>query len=259
MSKIELSIEGLSCAGCVRRAEEAIAGVEGASEVSVNLATRRASLDLGDAGLEDVTQALTKAGYPARVESAVFVVEGMSCASCVGRLNKALSGVSGVPDALTITMPAVPTDVATADALGSGFDSYARCRLSNVALNNTDAAGVFPDAVNGISDGEVEDYPVDFVPENVFDLALQKTTTQVGSVKPGATVTFDVKVINQGTVAAEDIIITDYIPAGLTLVDNAGGDGTGSGTFFCRSICTQIHCHLCQTSSSRQRIICRYR
>lgn len=139
------------------------------------------------------------------------------------------STVSGVPDTLTITMPAVPTDVATADALGSGFDSYARCRLSNVAPEDGDAAGTIADA-NGISDGEVEDYPVDFVTENVFDLALQKTTTQVGSVKPGATVTFDVKVINQGTVAAEDIIITDYIPAGLTLVDNAGGDGTGSGT-----------------------------
>jgi P-type Cu+ transporter len=99
MSKIELSIEGLSCAGCVRRAEEAIAGVEGASEVSVNLATRRASLDLGDAGLEDVTQALTKAGYPARVESAVFVVEGMSCASCVGRVEAALRGLEGVTEA----------------------------------------------------------------------------------------------------------------------------------------------------------------
>ncbi|MCV2894473.1 heavy metal translocating P-type ATPase [Lentibacter sp. XHP0401] len=99
MSKIELSIEGLSCAGCVRRAEEAIAGVEGASEVSVNLATRRASLDLGDAGLEDVTQALTKAGYPARVESAVFVVEGMSCASCVGRVEAAVRGLEGVTEA----------------------------------------------------------------------------------------------------------------------------------------------------------------
>ena len=47
MSKIELQIEGLSCAGCVRRAEAAIVGVNGARDVSVNLATKRASLELG--------------------------------------------------------------------------------------------------------------------------------------------------------------------------------------------------------------------
>ena len=62
MSKIELQIEGLSCAGCVRRAEAAIVGVNGARDVSVNLATKRASLELGTAGLDEVTQALAKAG-----------------------------------------------------------------------------------------------------------------------------------------------------------------------------------------------------
>ena len=99
MSKIELQIEGLSCAGCVRRAEAAIVGVNGARDVSVNLATKRASLELGTAGLDEVTQALAKAGYPARIENAVFVIEGMSCASCVGRVEAAVRALDGVNEA----------------------------------------------------------------------------------------------------------------------------------------------------------------
>ena len=99
MSKIELDIEGLSCAGCVRRAEAAIVGVSGARDVSVNLATKRARLELGEAGLDEVTQALAKAGYPARVESAVFVIEGMSCVSCVGRVEAAVRALDGVNEA----------------------------------------------------------------------------------------------------------------------------------------------------------------
>lgn len=99
MSKIQLQIEGLSCAGCVRRAEAALAGVAGARDVSVNLATKRASLELGSAALGDVTAALTAAGYPARQASAVFVIEGMSCASCVGRVEAAVRALDGVSEA----------------------------------------------------------------------------------------------------------------------------------------------------------------
>ncbi len=132
------------------------------------------------------------------------------------------STVAGTPDTLTITMPPVPAGVPTADALGTGVDSYARCRLSNIAPTADDAAGVLADA-NGISDGEVEDYPVDFVAEVIFDLALQKTTEQIVSLKPGDPVTFDIKVINQGTTDAENIVITDYIPTGLTLADGENG------------------------------------
>ncbi|WP_273498962.1 heavy metal translocating P-type ATPase, partial [Lentibacter algarum] len=99
MSKIELQIQGLSCAGCVRRAEAAIVGVSGARDVSVNLATKRASLELGTAGLDEVTQALAKAGYPARIENVVFVIEGMSCASCVGRVEAAVRALDGVNEA----------------------------------------------------------------------------------------------------------------------------------------------------------------
>ncbi len=93
---MRLSLEGLSCAGCVRRAEAAIAA-SGARDVSVNLATREASFD--GAALADVVTRLSEAGYPARVVRADFAVEGMSCASCVGRVEAAVAALSGVKGA----------------------------------------------------------------------------------------------------------------------------------------------------------------
>lgn len=60
-----------------------------------------------------------------------------------------------------------------------------------------------------------------------FDLALIKTTDET-SVKAGSNIVFDITVINQGTMAADNIIIVDYIPNGLTLNDanwtNVGPD-----------------------------------
>ncbi|MBU2980898.1 heavy metal translocating P-type ATPase [Lentibacter algarum] len=62
LSKYRVSLEGMSCAGCVGRAEAAIVEA-GAHDVSVNLATHEASFE-SDA-LEAVLERLDKAGYPA--------------------------------------------------------------------------------------------------------------------------------------------------------------------------------------------------
>lgn len=124
MSKIELSIERLSCAGCVRRAEAAIVGVEGTAAVSVNLATKRASLELGTAGLADVAAALASAGYPARQETAVFTIQGMSCASCVGRVEAAVRELAGVSDA-TVSFAAEELRVSYLDRVVSSSDVIA--------------------------------------------------------------------------------------------------------------------------------------
>ena len=62
---LDLPIEGMTCASCVRRVEKALLKVEGVSEASVNLATERAhvALDPSRATLEHVRAAVEKAGY----------------------------------------------------------------------------------------------------------------------------------------------------------------------------------------------------
>jgi len=60
--------------------------------------------------------------------------------------------------------------------------------------------------------------PIEVVEDPVFDLALTKTTTAT-AVAPGDDVTYTITVFNQGTVDAANILLTDYIPAGMTLND----------------------------------------
>lgn len=94
---LSLAIDGMTCASCVRRVERALQAVPGVSAAHVNLATERA--DVAFAGPPDVTAAIAaihQAGYAVAEESLDLSVAGMTCASCVGRVERALGKVPGV-------------------------------------------------------------------------------------------------------------------------------------------------------------------
>ena len=91
-----IQLTGLSCASCVGRAERAIASVPGVDSANVNLADGTARVAPAAADLGDIAEALRSAGYPAETRVETFEVEGMSCASCTGRVERALAAVSGV-------------------------------------------------------------------------------------------------------------------------------------------------------------------
>ncbi|KAE9632901.1 heavy metal translocating P-type ATPase [Parasedimentitalea maritima] len=96
-TQITLQLTGLSCASCVGRAERALASVDGVVSASVNLATASAQVEgTADLTLVDMTDALSKAGYPAEEAQAVLQIDDLSCASCVGRAERALQAVPGV-------------------------------------------------------------------------------------------------------------------------------------------------------------------
>ena len=98
---LSVTLENLSCGSCVRRAEAAMAKVPGVETATVSLATRRADLALAktaDRGtvLAAVDRSLAEAGYPVAARKIDIAVEGMSCASCAGRVERALAAVPGV-------------------------------------------------------------------------------------------------------------------------------------------------------------------
>ncbi len=95
MSELTFSLSGLSCASCVARAEAVLREVEGVAEARVNLARESATVS-GGASAKVLAEALDGAGYPARRTRVALRVEGLSCASCVGRAEAALRGVPGV-------------------------------------------------------------------------------------------------------------------------------------------------------------------
>ena len=93
-------IEGMSCASCVGRVEKALAAVPGVTDASVNLATETARVSFDDTvNTQTLTTTLGDAGYPAITDEVTLEIEGMTCASCVGRVEKALSAGAGVLDA----------------------------------------------------------------------------------------------------------------------------------------------------------------
>ncbi|HEX4262000.1 MAG TPA: cation transporter, partial [Acetobacteraceae bacterium] len=63
-AEIDLAIEGMTCASCVRRVERAHSRVPGVSRAEVNLATERARVR-GMADLARLTEAVAAAGYAA--------------------------------------------------------------------------------------------------------------------------------------------------------------------------------------------------
>ena len=113
-STTTLGVTGMTCASCVRRVEKALARVPGVEEASVNLATEKATVvfDPGQANRSQLEMAIAKAGYGVReapappapsVPSAaghlVLPIEGMTCASCVRRVERSLKKVPGVVEA----------------------------------------------------------------------------------------------------------------------------------------------------------------
>lgn len=96
----DFGINGMTCASCVRRVEKAISAVPGVASANVNLATERATVQFtGMPDTKAVLRAIENAGYEPKVEIQELDVEGMTCASCVSRVEKALKAVPGVADA----------------------------------------------------------------------------------------------------------------------------------------------------------------
>lgn len=96
----DLPVAGMSCASCAGRVENALTAVPGVRSASVNLATDTAHLDVAvPASLPTLIAAVEKAGYQVPLDRIGLQIEGMSCASCVGRVEKALQAVAGVQQA----------------------------------------------------------------------------------------------------------------------------------------------------------------
>jgi Cu+-exporting ATPase len=92
----DLPIAGMTCASCAGRVERALSKVIGASAVSVNLATEQARVQAPADSLPALMDAVQNAGYSVPQHSLELSIDGMTCASCVGRVERALNKVPGV-------------------------------------------------------------------------------------------------------------------------------------------------------------------
>ncbi|MCL4923031.1 MULTISPECIES: heavy metal translocating P-type ATPase [Streptococcus] len=102
MKQASYPIQGMTCASCAMTVEKAVGKLAGMEEASVNLATEKLSVSYDEKllGLEDIRQAVEKAGYQL-VDNLVtesYDISGMTCASCAMTVEKALGKLEGVEE-----------------------------------------------------------------------------------------------------------------------------------------------------------------
>ncbi|HET8905538.1 MAG TPA: heavy metal translocating P-type ATPase [Ktedonobacterales bacterium] len=143
-----LSLEGMTCASCALRIEKGLKKVPGVAEASVNLATERASVryDPTTTSMDDLLHKVEAVGYkatpiniatpqrPAPIATAQsdmtehtteFSISGMTCASCVRRVERSLGKVPGVAVANVnlaterATVTYAPSAASVADLIGA--------------------------------------------------------------------------------------------------------------------------------------------
>ncbi len=101
VNQLRVGVQGMTCASCVARVERALGNLEGVHEATVNLATEKASVtfDPEKVTVPALLEAVKERGYTPVTARASFSVEGMTCANCVGRVERALQKTAGVLEA----------------------------------------------------------------------------------------------------------------------------------------------------------------
>jgi Cu+-exporting ATPase len=100
--KIDLPIQGMSCASCVEKIQKTLSSLSGVSQASVNLATEKATIsyDPQIVNPQKFVQTIQGLSYKVQTEKITLPVEGMSCASCVEKIEKSLNKLAGVTKAV---------------------------------------------------------------------------------------------------------------------------------------------------------------
>jgi Cu+-exporting ATPase len=144
---LQLPIEGMTCASCSARVERALRKVPGVKAVSVNLATESAAVQLATpvpAGV--LSAAVHQAGYEVPLQTQELQIDGMSCATCVGRVEKALRAVPGVLEASVnlATGTAQVRQLAGSDGLAALQAAVTRAGYGASAAATSDAPAAAP-------------------------------------------------------------------------------------------------------------------
>jgi Cu+-exporting ATPase len=99
--KADIPITGMTCTTCAATIKKGLAKTHGVEQADVNFASEKASVEYDPAkvNLTRIGRTISQLGYGIATKKAIFPVAGMTCASCVARVEEALSSVPGVVSA----------------------------------------------------------------------------------------------------------------------------------------------------------------
>ncbi len=98
-TEIRFAVRGMTCANCSARVERVLRRANGVGEANVNLATEMATIRFDEAAVPELLALVEDAGYQVVEERADIAVEGMTCANCSARVERALRKLPGVAEA----------------------------------------------------------------------------------------------------------------------------------------------------------------
>jgi len=96
--KAYIHITGMTCTTCAATIEKGLAKTPGVEQANVNFASEKASIeyDPSKIDLAKIKNTIYQIGYGVATKKSIFPVGGMTCASCVSRVEEALTSVPGV-------------------------------------------------------------------------------------------------------------------------------------------------------------------
>lgn len=100
-TRIDLPVTGMTCGACSARVEKGLKSLPSVNDVSVNFATGKATIQISPEAqcseqLEVLVKQVQQSGYDVKSETLRFKIDGMSCASCVSKIEKYLYATKGV-------------------------------------------------------------------------------------------------------------------------------------------------------------------
>ena len=101
---ITLAVKGMSCNSCSARIEKKVGGLEGVSSARVNFAAEIATIEYDPVIIQvgRFSKEIQKLGFEVLSTRKVFMIKGMTCASCVSRVENKLSSLSGILESKSI-------------------------------------------------------------------------------------------------------------------------------------------------------------
>jgi len=129
----------MTCASCVARIERALKGLSGITDASVNLGNETARIvSAEEIDVPAAIATIRESGYEPVLQTHTVTIGGMTCAACVGRVERAIAALDGVVE----TSVNLATERATVIALpGSDIVDRIRSAVEKAGYSVVDTDG----------------------------------------------------------------------------------------------------------------------
>lgn len=98
IEKINIDINGMTCAACSSRVEKALNKKDGVTNAVVNLLGQKATIEFDSDKTQpnELVKTIEKAGYEVPLITKSLLIEGMTCTACSTRVDKVLNKIDGI-------------------------------------------------------------------------------------------------------------------------------------------------------------------